>query len=264
MKKSVRINLRIAFFLVTVASLFACTAEKSTKNGVELTDRKQIPLEIAEDTSFNNFFDKFMFDKSYQKSRIVFPIQTDRGIINADDWIHLPFYSMDEFMPILDADTLHHFERVVKDSIVNLFTIDFAKNRVDRYNFRCFNNKWTMHSFILSSMKEVPDYEFIQFLIAFSADSIFQVEHTRFPFLESIAEPDLDYEIKNYEIEKETWRHYNLTEYIGKLSVLSAINTKNQYRTVYFSGIENGIYLKYTFKKINGSWTFIRYEDFST
>jgi hypothetical protein len=43
-----------------------------------------------------------------------------------------------------------------------------------------------------------------------------------------------------------------------------AAYSDSKYRNVYFRGIENGIWVEYTFEKINENWKLIRLEDYST
>jgi hypothetical protein len=46
--------------------------------------------------------------------------------------------------------------------------------------------------------------------------------------------------------------------------VLSNIDNDNKYGNIFFRGIENGIWAKYTFEKMDESWKLVKIEDHST
>ena len=230
-------------------------------NGVE-----KLPLENSIDISFMDFFELFMYEEEFQKSKIVFPFKKDNKIIQtAENWKHLPFYLNDMYMPILSSDTLTLYHKDVSSSKIELSIIDFKKKVVDKYNFEKINNEWFLLSSEKSSINSVPDFEFIDFLTKFSDEPISHVNHILFPLPVSILDIEGDFEIIEKTILREEWEGLEWwTINQLRLMVLSNIDTKNKYRTIHFRGIENGIAVLYTFEKINGNWKLIRLENYST
>ena len=113
-------------------------------------------------------------------------------------------------------------------------------------------------------IKNVPDFEFIDFLIKFSNDSVFQINHTLFPLTDSYADSENDYETVKTNIELKDWKHIELVDFENRLLVLSDIDKNNKYRNIFYRGVENGIWVKFTFERINENWKLIKLEDYST
>jgi len=230
----------------------------------EKNEVEELSLIISGDTSFTDFFDKFMWDEEFQKSRIVFPFRKgNKTIQTSKDWKHLPFYTASEYIPILSSDTLTLYNKAINTSEIELSLIDFKKKMVDKYRFEKINNKWFLLSSVSSSINNVPDFEFVDFLSKFSEDTVFQTNHILFPLPALVIDYDNeDYPIVTKTILLEEWKQLQWGA-INQLMVLSNIDSNNKYRNLYFRGVENGIGVEYTFEKINGSWKMIRFEDYS-
>jgi hypothetical protein len=254
--------------LLSTIIILSCNSEKSAKSMT--TDADSIIVESSSpenkgDTLFTVFFEAFMWDKEFQKSRVVFPFKKDSKTISiSGDWKHLPFYTQSDYIPILSSDTLRLYDKDITTSEIELSLIDLKRNIFDKFNFKKINNHWFLLSSESFSLENVPDYEFVDFLTKFSTDSIFQINHTRFPITELYADSDNDYETVTRTIALEDWKHLNLIESLNQLMVLSNIEIDNKYRNIFFRGVENGIWVKYTFEKIIDNWKLIRLEDFST
>jgi hypothetical protein len=220
---------------------------------------------ILPDTLFMNFFDMFMWDKEFQKSRIVFPFkQDDKTISNSDNWKHLPFYADSSYMPILFSDTLNNYSERVETKNLELFIVNFETKKTTKYDFKKSEKKWFLVSSGNFAINNVPDFEFIDFLIMFSNDSIFQINHTLFPLPESYVDPEKDYEMVVTSISLNDWEHIEFVNFINRLVILSYIDIKNKYRNIFLRGIENGIWVQYVFEKIDGNWILIELKDYST
>ena len=258
---------QIILFLSTVL-LLSCNSERTQK--IETTDKEigNVELKTAEiksDTSFLDFFEKFMWDKEFQQSRVIFPIQLkDNDIKNSEEWRHLTFYTQNEYIPTLTSDTLSIFEKEVKHESTKMFIVDFKKEIAESFEFEKVNKNWYLKNSKKTTFANLPDLDFINFLTKFSKDSIFQINSISFPITVLFADSDNDYETAAKTIKLEDWKYWKLTNYINQLLLLTDIQKDNKYRNIFFQGVENGIWLKYTFERINGNWKLIKLEDYST
>lgn len=258
---------QIILFLSTVL-LLSCNSERTQKN--ETTDKEignveMKTAEIKSDTSFLDFFEKFMWDKEFQQSRVIFPIQLkDNDIKTSEEWRHLTFYTQNEFIPTLTSDTLSIFDKEVKLEYTKMFIVDFKKEIAESFAFEKVNKNWYLKNTKKTTFANLPDLDFINFLTKFSKDSIFQINSISFPITVLFADSDNDYETATKTIKLEDWKHWKLTNYINQLLLLTDIQKDNKYRNIFFQGVENGIWLKYTFERINGNWKLIKLEDYST
>ena len=254
-------------FILTIL-LLSCNSEKNKKNETadKVTSNVEIKAsEIKVDTSFLDFFEKYMWDKEFQKSRVIYPIQLNgKEIKTSAEWKYLPFYTQSEYIPTLTSDTLSIFDKDVNFESTEMCIVDFKKNNAEYFEFEKVNKNWFLKKSKKTTLKNLPDFEFIDFLTKFSNDSLFQIKNISFPLSESFADSDNDYETATKKIKLDDWKFWKLTDDINRVLILSNIQTDNKYRNIFFRGVENGIWVKYTFEKINGNWKLIRLEDYST
>ncbi|WP_194778670.1 DUF4348 domain-containing protein [Pararhodonellum marinum] len=255
-------------FLMLIIFMLSCNSEKNQKNemtAMEISNTEMKTAEIKGDSSFVDFFEKFMWNREFQKSRVVFPIKLkDNNIKSSEEWRHLPFYTANAYIPTLTSDTLSIFDKDVKLESTIMFTVDFKKEIAESFAFKKVNKNWYLKNSKKTTFANLPDLDFINFLTKFSKDSIFQVKSISFPITESFADSDNDYETATKTIKQEDWEFWKLTDDINQLMILSNVQADNKYRNIFFRGVENGIWVKYTFEKINGNWKLIKIEDYST
>ena len=259
--------MRSLYIIISTLLVISCGSQKTKETTQQQNDSSILGTKnvATVDTLFMDFFEEFMWNKEFQKSRIVFPYKQDNKIISSlQYWKHLPFYTESEFIPILNSDTVILLDKDVKTNSIGLFIVNFKEKDVTNYNFKRIEDKW----FLLSSenlpIKNVPDFEFIDFLIKFSNDSVFQINHTVFPLPESYSDSENDYETVKTNIELNDWKHIELVDFANRLLVLSDIDKNNKYRNIFYRGVENGIWVKFTFERINENWKLIKLEDYST
>ena len=248
--------------------LLSCNSEKSQKNESSYKDNsisQMNSIVTQADTSFVDFFYKFMWDKEFQKSRVLFPIKKNGiEIKTSEEWRYLPFYTESEYIPTLTSDTLSIFDKDVILESTKMYIIDFKKDIVETFVFEKVNKNWHLKNSDKTTFTNLPDFDFINFLTQFSNDSIFQIKSISFPLTESFTDSDNDYEIVTKTLKQEDWKFWLLDDDINRLMILSNIQTENKYRNIFLRGVENGIWLKLTFERINENWKLIKLEDYST
>lgn len=259
--------MRSLYIIISTFLVISCGSQKAkeTTQQEKVNSIVETNKTATVDTSFMDFFDKFMWDKEFQKSRIVFPYRHDnKNITTSVNWKHLSFYTESEYVPILNSDTFIVFDKEVETTIIELSIVNFKKEAITNYNFKKIENKWFLLSSENLSIKKAPDFEFIDFLTMFSNDSVFQINHTVFPFPESYADSERDYETVETTILIKDWKHIKVVDFVNNLMVLSNIDKENKFRNIFYQGVENGIWVKFTFERISGSWKLIKIEDYST
>lgn len=215
--------------------------------------------------SFMDFFEKFMWNDEYQKDRINFPIQFDNKTIESSKkWNHLKFYTADSYIPILCYDTLTVYDYDYELDSLKMIVANVNSGMTNIYFFKWLNSDWTLINIKSSTIDKLSEIEFINFIIKFSNDTIFQKTHIKFPLSHAYADADLDYETVNDTLTKDKWKHVRLTNDLNNLMILDFNIIKNNYRNIYYRGVENGIQMRYFFNKIDNEWKLIKIEDFST
>lgn len=238
--------------LILIFSLFSCKSDDKKLEGfqekaVEMNqENSTVSIDI---TSFMEFFESFIFDKRLQNS-------------NKDNSIDYNFFSTKDFVAYLNSDTLSVFEEKNVSERQDLIILDFKKGKNLKYKFENIDNKWTFSGSNTISINSLSEKEFVDFLMKFSKDSIYQKSHILFP-LEDYSLDD-DYQTISQKIEKEKWNHFNLIEEIESLLFLANIDSNNNFRNIYYRGIGNGILVKLTFKRVNNEWFLVKTEDYST
>lgn len=224
--------------------------------------------EVAEDKpaseSFMAFFEDFMWDEEYQKSRIEFPlIFNERVIDSANEWEHKGFYATKTFIPILHTDSTTYYEKDIAAADAKMSVVSFENQQVENFFFSKQNNHWLLNEVNLDSIEALADVDFIRFLERFSTDTSYQLAHIHFPIPNYYADYDKDYETVYDSISMEDWKHVNVVEGIkGLMTLNTGINSN--IREIFFRGVENGIKAYYYFLKVEGEWKLVKLEDYST
>lgn len=256
------LNIIILTFLI-----ISCGSQKAKETRLQQKDSTIVEANKTDtvDIFFMDFFENFMWDNEFQKSRIVFPYRQDnKNITISQNWKHLSFYTESEYIPILNSDTVSLFDKDVETITIGLSIVNFKMKAITNYNFKKIENKWFLLSSENLSIKSAPDFEFIDFLTTFSNDSCFQINHTIFPLPESYTDSEKDYETVETTIQQNDWKHIELIDFVNSLMVLSNIDRESKYRNIFYRGVENGIWVKFTFERINENWKLIKLEDYST
>lgn len=244
----------------TIADSVISEASKESKSIKIEAEQKEMKLE-----KFYSFFNNFMWDLNLQKERVDFPVKIDSSIIEtADKWTFLPFYSGSDFMINLSKDTIDSFIETNKQDSVLLCIVNFQNEKVEKYLFKVNNLKWYLSSKQTDSLLINEDFGFLEFLIQFSQDSMFQMKSIDFPLQYQTFDYDNNYETVNKKLEQTDWKYLCLTKDLENLFYLDNQSNHGNYRTLYYKGIENGIRVDFVFEKQNESWKLIKWSDLST
>ncbi|MTI26968.1 DUF4348 domain-containing protein [Fulvivirga kasyanovii] len=222
------------------------------------------PSESHQEQPFMQFFSQFMWDKEFQKASIKYPIHVNgQEVKTPAEWSHHAFYTSKSYIPVLQNDTITHFDQDVTDDEVKMSVISFKEDYVENYFFLKEDGNWKLLAVTEQVIDSLREVEFINFLKRFSSDSAFQVQHIQFPLPNYGVDYDNDYETTYDSIPSHNWAHWELT---NKLEGMMSLNvaTLSPYRKIFLRGIENGIYIQYTFIRSGDSWRLIKIEDYST
>lgn len=252
--------MKYLLFLISL-NLLSCQSDEKKPLGLPIQSNENTLLTIiskdtitstSDSSTFVPFFERFLVEKEFQKERI------NTNIVTDNVW-----QSEKDFIPFLHADTLSLFEIKLKGNHKqDVILIDFKKHENWLYEFENNEDNWTLKNLKNVPKNKLSDREFIDFLTLFSKDSVFQKKHILFPLNENIL--DNDYEVISEKTTLKQWKYFNLNNEMESLIFLSNIEKNNVFRNIYYRGKYNGIWVKYTFKKIKNEWFLIKTEDYST
>jgi hypothetical protein len=215
--------------------------------------------------NFVEFFEHFMWDSAFQKSRINFPISfNSEKVVSENDFNYLPFYTNSTHIPILIQDTVIDYRHKDYGEGINLSIINYKESKFNNYKFSKIDKKWTLIAITSDNLVKHSDSEFINFLMNFAKDSCFQIGRISFPLTYFYADYNNDYETIYGSIKKADWKYIDLTETIDNLFIIENSDNNQKFKIFLMRGIENGIYANFQFQNINGEWILIKWEDYST
>ncbi len=263
--------------LITVVLVLASCQTKTQKSSettptlktqpaepVVIEENFEVKQKLTNEESFMQFFSDFMFDQNFQKNRIIFPININDSIIESKNkWNYNRFYMAKSFMPILHADTTTYFDKDVSVNVLKMSIISLENHITENYNFKRMQEGWKLINMQTQNIYSIKDVKFLKFLTRFSSDSIYQKEHVAFPLPDYHVDYDNDYETIYDSTEIANWSYLDLNISLQQLMTLN-LNEESNYRTIFFRGIENGIYVQYTFMKLENEWKLVKLEDYST
>lgn len=265
--------------IIVILILTSCQIKTKENNGNNKDSIKTIDTEMAQPTdgpieavddkkitkeTFMDFFENFMWNSDFQNERIVFPINYQgKQLISQQDWEYNRFYTVKSYMPILHTDTISYFDKDVSDSLLKMSIVSFINRETENYSFRKTCGIWKLVSVETQPIDSLNDMDFVDFIKQFSSDSLYQKEHVVFPIPNYHVDYDNDYETLYDSIKSDNWRFIQLENDLESIMTLNE-NVGSDYRLIFFRGIENGIHVKYTFRKIGNDWKLIKLEDYST
>ncbi len=266
-------------FLFYLSLFFSCTFSeqeeakstdvKSTKEPVQETTPPKLQIAevdtMVEEASFMQFFESFMWDDFFQKTRTDFPIYSDKVLISdSSSWTYLPFFTNTYAIPIIHDDTLTYFDKDIETEVVTMSVIDIYQSQSTDYFFDKTSKQWQLTGISTSPSSKKDGDDFFKFLHQFSQDSLFQIGHIQFPLPYHFNDPANDYSNEEGIRTINDWTYIEVIEKGMKLLSLDVMDTSRPIRDIFFRGVENGIYVHFTFKRIDGEWFLVKLIDHST
>ena len=230
-------------------------------------------IPVTADESFADFFYNFASDERFQRSRIVFPISyyTGKEIIQTekDDWNYDPMFSRDLIYTILfDDEEDMEMEKDTGLYSVQVDRIYLRMKKIKRYYFQRIHERWFLEAINQEDLN-YPDSEeenFFDFYTRFANDSIFQLERIQEPLAFVTVDPEDDFQILETVLNKGQWFSFCpplLKERLTDIHYGQKDDPESDLKIIEIKGFGNGFNNTLYFRKINGIWKLIRFEDLS-
>jgi hypothetical protein len=260
--------MRIITCVFVVFFIFSCKNEikkpiSEIKPEVVKPEKKTEKPEFQE-KSFIEFFELFLQNPEFQKSRIDFPVLKNGEEIKSSEWENISTFENGEFYPYLYQNNTAQDNEDTSIVQLKVNVIDFQSNTFTDYLFDKSLEKWKLTGINNSSIDSIVENEFVTFLYQFSQDPDFQKNHMVFPLKATTLELDSISNITSSEIGIEEWEFFDFINEIRFLIIINLPESNENYRHIFLRGIDNGISVEYLFDKINGEWHFIQINDEST
>ncbi|MCE2616153.1 MAG: DUF4348 domain-containing protein [Phocaeicola sp.] len=251
--------------------------ESSTSNDsiarFRVEEEEKIPSSV--DGSFADFIYTFSRDALMQKSRIDFPLtcvkSNKKTYINANEWKFDPIFShMETYTVIHTIDNDADMEEDTIAVTAQLEWILLKEKQVKKYCFNRHQGRWRLHEIAYSALSEtdsiVGGEDFYHFYFRFANDSVFQTERVANPLKFITFDPDDEFRMLETTLEDGQWFAFapilppdTLTNVIyGQV-----MPSKSNLRVLELKGNGNGFNNALYFKRKNGQWRLIEFDDLS-
>lgn len=219
------------------------------------------PMPRAADELFDDFIFNFAANRKLQISRIVFPLKTvtdgDVTFVKRGEWNMEQFFMEQGFYTLI-LDNNKQI-KAAKDTTVNnvvVEKINLNTELVKQYAFLRIKGKWMLTAVSSLPLEDNVDASFLLFYKHFSTDSLFQSRSLNDPVLFNGPDPDDDFSMVTGEIAPETWPAFSPELPSGIIyNIHYGQKNHNGNRKIFMlRGIANGMEIKLTFKRIDGSW----------
>jgi len=256
-------------------TLISCSSRTNQPvNQVVVKDSLSSKMETETEKLFD-FYYKFASDKSYQLERIEFPLKIQNygksSSINKADWEHdYLFVNLEYITHIFNSFTkTFDYNADFGDNAIFSWIYPDKQEKKDYY-FQVINGKWYLNKIVMDKMDFGNTESFIPFLKQFMSDSVFQMSRIKFPleyktFYDSDEENFLDTTLI---LNQSDWRFNSLFNGLKQLTNFS-YSWSSEFKDtddmlLFVSGVENGIFIQYFFKRIDEKWYLIKKNDEST
>lgn len=160
----------------------------------------EAPIKKAADLNFNDFIYQFTSNKSFQLSRIVFPLVVNEygktTYISEKQWRFSRFYAKDPYY-ICISDKESVLDMGNSNSISNVTIEYFYMNEghVKDFCFKKDSGQWKMNKILEYPVDQHFDCSFVDFFHQFSVDSVLQLKHVEQEIVGLIEEDNVKLEI---------------------------------------------------------------------
>jgi hypothetical protein len=231
----------------------------------------QAELPTAADELFDDFIFNFAQNKRIQLNRVKFPINlhTEGGTekLYRKDWVHDKLFVSDDYYTIiLSSEQQLELEKSTSLENVNVDRINLRNNTLRRFVFERLEGIWRMTRVEERHVERTEDSEFFAFYNNFVNDSVYQQQHLHDPITivsTDTEEMDDGEEEMNGIISPEQWPDFSpemATDYITSIDYGQHYKETDR-KLVVKKGICNGMMDILTFRKIEGKWMLVKYEN---
>ncbi|MCD8319041.1 MAG: DUF4348 domain-containing protein, partial [Paraprevotella sp.] len=272
--------------LLTVA-LSACDRKK-TASSVDYSedsvfdslfvspDSQSVDSEPSADEGFpkkvDDIFDDFIFEfsrlKKLQYERVKFPLPVvdhgDTTWITAKQWTYEKVFSHQDYYTLLFNDE----ELMELEKRTDLKQVDVEPIHLDERTFRIcrferLKGEWLLTQESNHTFAETPLADFLDFYNRFVTDDVFQKDHVDDPLKFVTTDPDDDFNVVEENLSHEQWEAFKPQLPSGVITNIHYGQTYNNPNRVVLikSGISNGMMDILTFRKADGQWKLVTYEN---
>jgi hypothetical protein len=228
-------------------------------------------LPKAADELFDDFIFNFAQNRRVQLNRVKFPIslRTEEGTekIYRKDWVHDKLFVSDDYYTIvLNNEQQLDLEKSTELNSVNVDRINLRNNTMRRFVFERLEGLWRMTQVEERALSKHEDSEFFAFYGNFVNDTVYQQQHLNDPIAivsTDTEEMDDGEEEMNGIISPEQWPDFSpemATDYITSIDYGQHYKETDR-KLVVKKGICNGMMDILTFRKIDGKWMLVKYEN---
>lgn len=240
-----------------------------------LRDEGEDKIPLSVDGSFADFIYSFSRDAVMQKSRIDFPltcIKSDKkSYINANEWKFDPIFShMDTYTIIHTIDNDTDAEEDTSAVTAQLEWILLKERLIKRYSFNRLQGFWKLYGIDYSVLNEIDSIvggeEFYHFYSRFANDSVFQAARVANPLKFVTFDPDDEFRMLETTLEDGQWFAFAPllpSDTLTNVVYGQAIPSKSNLRILELKGNGNGFNNALYFKRKNGQWRLIEFDDLS-
>jgi hypothetical protein len=256
--------LGVCFIIVLIScSNLSNEAEGKISNQTNSEKNK----ESNSDSTFQDFILQFGFDYKFQQQRILFPIVVEKFGIKTT--VEKGSWKNDRLFVDLEAITdVSNGIRVNENSIERIFSWTNVKSGARKnYYFKKQSGEWFLFKIEYEKYLIPKNGEdFYLFLSRFCTDSVFQKQRIQFPL--DVKCLDDDYNEKQEKRIEDKWRFRGFYYECDSIATLfydfNRTFEDTDDRILEINGVENGVDIKCTFKRLKNHWVLIKLEDYST
>jgi hypothetical protein len=230
------------------------------------------PIEDKLHLRADEFFDDFIFDfsrlKKVQLERTVFPLlsihNNDTTWMNQEQWKNnVLFLNQDFYTVFFENEEQMEYEKRSDLEHVDVECIILDSMLLHTYHFERMEKAWRLIQEDKQSLKDVNLQDFFSFYNRFVTDDAFQKKSISFPLHYATTDSDEESGYIDGTLDYEQWQIFKPQLPTGMITNIRYGQSygKNKKMIMIKRGIANGLMEVLTFKKANGKWKLIKFEN---
>ena len=248
------------------------TTVSDVSNEFLIEQEEKIPQTV--DESFIDFIYSFTRNEKIQESRIIFPLpnytHNEKILLKKEDWQFDPLFTeMDTYTNIHESNYELEIEEDTTATSAQLEWIFLKEKKIRRYYFERKDGLWKLEAIDNAAMiknDSTANEEFYSFYERFANDSVFQLQRTSNPLKFVTFDPDDEFSILETTLDAGQFMAFSPTLPKDTLTNVNyGQNTLSQsdVMIIELKGNGNGFNNTFYFKRRNGLWKLIEYDDLS-